>query len=182
MKMCAQRKAGRRQRASPAVCTFPMVPCGSSPVAPLPCKKRSAWGRGCCYSLLRTGLCIFFNPYKSSAKSKTFHNTEILTWLLWLFEILNLKKRNLFYQLISLSKKSETAFVVSIKNTSYFCLKTWKVTKVTYCQQQPYSGLRSPRRSCSTYLWNDSWVQNFRKERGVKCITERKTLCVFRFL
>ena len=35
MKMCAQRKAGRRQRArlaSPAVCTLPMVPCGSSPV------------------------------------------------------------------------------------------------------------------------------------------------------
>ena len=28
-KMCAQRKAGRRQ---PAVCTLPMVPCGSSPV------------------------------------------------------------------------------------------------------------------------------------------------------
>ena len=32
MKMYAQRKAGRRQRASPAVCTLPMVPCGSSPV------------------------------------------------------------------------------------------------------------------------------------------------------
>ena len=30
MKMCAQRKAGRRQ--APAVCTLPMVPCGSSPV------------------------------------------------------------------------------------------------------------------------------------------------------
>ena len=29
MKMCAQRKAGRRQRAR---CTLPMVPCGSSPV------------------------------------------------------------------------------------------------------------------------------------------------------
>ena len=48
MKMCAQRKAGRRQR--PAVCTLPMVPCGSSPVtprvsrSPLPCEKRSAWG------------------------------------------------------------------------------------------------------------------------------------------
>ena len=41
--MCAQRKAGRR----PAVCTLPMVPCGSSPVtrvsrSPLPCEKRSA--------------------------------------------------------------------------------------------------------------------------------------------
>ena len=32
LSMCAQRKAGRRQRASPAVCTLPMVPCGSSPV------------------------------------------------------------------------------------------------------------------------------------------------------
>ena len=32
MKMCAQRKAGRRQRARPAVCTLPMDPCGSSPV------------------------------------------------------------------------------------------------------------------------------------------------------
>ena len=34
-KTCAQRKAGRRQqarRASPVVCTLPMVPCGSSPV------------------------------------------------------------------------------------------------------------------------------------------------------
>ena len=49
--MYAQRKAGRRQRASPAVCTLPMVPCGSSPVtrvsrSPLPCEKRSAWGGG----------------------------------------------------------------------------------------------------------------------------------------
>ena len=34
----AQRKAGRRLRASLAVCTLPMVPCGSSP----PCEKRSA--------------------------------------------------------------------------------------------------------------------------------------------
>ena len=52
MKMCAQRKAGRRQRArraSPAVCTLPMVPCGSSPVtcvsrSPLRREKRSARG------------------------------------------------------------------------------------------------------------------------------------------
>ena len=58
MKMCAQRKAGRRQRArraSPAVCTLPMVPCGSSPVtrvsrSPLPCEKRSAWGGGCFFA------------------------------------------------------------------------------------------------------------------------------------
>ena len=32
LSICAQRKAGRRQRASPAVCTLPMVPCGVSPV------------------------------------------------------------------------------------------------------------------------------------------------------
>ena len=30
-----------------------------------------------------------------------------------------------------------------------------------YQQQQSYSGLRSPGRSYSTYLWNDSWVQTF---------------------
>ena len=30
---------------------------------------------------------------------------------------------------------------------------------VSHCQQQSYSGLRSPGRSCSTYLWNNSWVQ-----------------------
>ena len=46
MKMCAQRKAGRRQRARPAVSTLPKVPCSSSPVtrvsrSPLPCEKRS---------------------------------------------------------------------------------------------------------------------------------------------
>ena len=38
----AQSKAGRRLRASLAVCTLPMVPYGSSP----PCEKRSAWGGG----------------------------------------------------------------------------------------------------------------------------------------
>ena len=53
MKMCVQRKAGRRQRAKPSVCTLPMVPCGSWPVIrvsrlPLPCEKRSAWGGGWC--------------------------------------------------------------------------------------------------------------------------------------
>ena len=35
MKMCVQRKAGRRQRASPAICILPMVPCGSFPVTRL---------------------------------------------------------------------------------------------------------------------------------------------------
>ena len=42
MKMCAQGKAGRRQRASPAVCALPMVPCGSSPVARLYFAKNEA--------------------------------------------------------------------------------------------------------------------------------------------
>ena len=47
--MCTQRRAGRRQRASLAVCTLPIVPCGSSPVtrvlrSPPPCEKRSPWG------------------------------------------------------------------------------------------------------------------------------------------
>ena len=36
-----------RDGVSPAVCTLPMVPCGSSPVA---CEKQSAWRGGCaCY-------------------------------------------------------------------------------------------------------------------------------------
>ena len=39
-------------KCAPAVCTLPMVPCGSSLVtrfsrSPLPCEKRSAWGGGC---------------------------------------------------------------------------------------------------------------------------------------
>ena len=58
MKMCAQRKAGRRQRASPAICTLPMVTCSSSPVtrvsrSPLPCEKRGVWGRGWNYNVLK---------------------------------------------------------------------------------------------------------------------------------
>ena len=38
---CARK--GRREGDS----TLPMVPCGSSPVAPLLCEKRSAWGGSC---------------------------------------------------------------------------------------------------------------------------------------
>ena len=58
MKMCTQRKAGRRQRASPTVCTLPMVTCSSSPVtrvsrSPLPCEKRRAWGGGWNYNVLK---------------------------------------------------------------------------------------------------------------------------------
>ena len=39
MKMCMQRKAGRRQ---PTVCTFPMAPCSSSPVTRLHLAKNLA--------------------------------------------------------------------------------------------------------------------------------------------
>ena len=42
MKKCAQGRAGRRQRASPAVCTLPLIPCGSSPVARLYLAKNEA--------------------------------------------------------------------------------------------------------------------------------------------
>ena len=42
MKMCAQRKPGRRQRDSPAVCSLPMVPCGSSPISRLYLAKNEA--------------------------------------------------------------------------------------------------------------------------------------------
>ena len=64
MKMCAQRKARRRQRASPAVCTLPMVTWGSSPVtrvsrSPLPREKRGAWGGGWNYNVLKQ-LAYFF--------------------------------------------------------------------------------------------------------------------------
>ena len=41
--------SGRREgkeRKVPAVCTLHMVTCSSSPVTPLPCEKRSAWGGG----------------------------------------------------------------------------------------------------------------------------------------
>ena len=38
----AQRKAGRRHRARRLVCTLPMVPCGSSPVARLYLAKKEA--------------------------------------------------------------------------------------------------------------------------------------------
>ena len=35
-----------------------------------------------------------------------------------------------------------------------------KLSIVSY-QQQSYSGPNSPKRSYSTYSWNDSWVQTF---------------------
>ena len=42
---------------------------------------------------------------------------------------------------------------------------------VSHCQQQqPYSGLRSPGRSYSNYLWNDSWILicNIRSEKELE--------------
>ena len=40
---------------------------------------------------------------------------------------------------------------------------------VSHCQQQQsYSGLCSLRRSCSTYSWNDSWVQSCHKKIRAK--------------
>ena len=42
-----------------------------------------------------------------------------------------------------------------------FAYERWLCTgcrNVSHCQQQSYSGLRSPGRSYSTYLWNDSWI------------------------
>ena len=43
---------------------------------------------------------------------------------------------------------------------------------VSHCQQQCYSGLRSPGWSYSTYWWNDSWVQTFHSsnESAVKLL------------
>ena len=77
-----------RDVASPAVCTLPMVPCGSSPVtrvsrSPLPCEKRRAWGGGCARSvwvgaigwnawsyndwrLLKSGNQIRFEPFRTA--------------------------------------------------------------------------------------------------------------------
>ena len=72
MKMCAQRKAGR----SPAVCTLPMVPCGSSPVtrvsrSPLPCEKRSAWGGGWPFITFKD-LIFVFKTFSRSEKLAVF--------------------------------------------------------------------------------------------------------------
>ena len=39
----------------------------------------------------------------------------------------------------------------------------WNVSH--YQQQQSCSGLRSPGRSYSTHLWNDSWVQTFHSNK-----------------
>ena len=38
---------------------------------------------------------------------------------------------------------------------------------LSQCQQQSYSGLRSPRRSNLTYFWNDSWVQTFHSKLSI---------------
>ena len=49
----AQRKAGRRHRARRLVCTLPMVPCGSSPVARLYLAKKEAHEE-------EAGICFIF--------------------------------------------------------------------------------------------------------------------------
>ena len=36
-----------------------------------------------------------------------------------------------------------------------------------HCPQQSCSGLHSPGRSYSIYLWNDSWFQTFQKQFNV---------------
>ena len=47
------------------------------------------------------------------------------------------------------ARYSEDDYLTGCRNVSH------------YQQQQSYSTLRSPRRSNSTYFWNDSWVQTF---------------------
>ena len=79
MNMYAQRKAGRRQRASLAVCTLPMVPCGSSPVtrvscSPLRWEKRSAWGGGCNVCVQGTFEIDFY--VKQKKNSSLIYNSQ----------------------------------------------------------------------------------------------------------
>ena len=50
------KEGGKEITGETAVCTLPMVPCGSSPVtrvlrSPLPCEKRSAWGGGWIFTI-----------------------------------------------------------------------------------------------------------------------------------
>ena len=76
MKMCAQRKAGRKQRAPPAVYTLPMVPCGSSPVTRVSClplrwEKRSAWGGGCLNSMTFQVFHDLYEPCNSVSISQS---------------------------------------------------------------------------------------------------------------
>ena len=47
-------------------------------------------------------------------------------------------------------------------------------------QQQSYSGLSSPGRSNSTYLWNDHWVQTFQRRTLRFKKVQRKCSCIRR--
>ena len=57
------------------------------------------------------------------------------------------------------------------------------LSNVSQCQQQQsYSGLRSPGRSYSTYLWNDSWVQTFHKSTSDRLWTVNTHFAYYRLL
>ena len=75
-----------RDVASPAVCTLPMVPCGSSPVtrvsrSPLPCEKRSAWRRGCTAPswkrILHVAIADIWRPLRNDVRETS---AEIPYW------------------------------------------------------------------------------------------------------
>ena len=70
MKMCAQRKAGRRQRASVPFPWFLAVHHQSLVSrSPLPCKKRSAWGGGWLYQIFFKYQLSFVELYFCSSSS-----------------------------------------------------------------------------------------------------------------
>ena len=52
---------------------------------------------------------------------------------------------------------------------------------VSYCQQQSNSGLLSPGRSRSTYLWNKSWAQTFHNTSTFRCAIEFLFFCTLIF-
>ena len=69
---------------------------------------------------------------------------EVLTSVLWINLVLNWS---------ALGQASPIQTLYWGEHTDLFC------RNVSYCQLQSYSGLSSPGRSYSTYLWNDFWVQ-----------------------
>ena len=52
---------------------------------------------------------------------------------------------------------------------------------VSYCQQQSNSGLLSPGRSRSTYLWNKCWAQTFHNTSTFRCAIEFLFFCTLIF-
>ena len=52
---------------------------------------------------------------------------------------------------------------------------------VSYCQQQSNSGLLSPGRSRSTYLWNKCWAQTFHNTSTFRCAIEFLFFCTLLF-